>query len=287
MKEKRNHPILKIAIIILLIIFSTLIYSRFISTNGLKIKEYKIVNENIPDNINGFKIVHLSDIHYGRIINDKRLEQIVERINLINPDIVVLTGDLIDRDTSLTSEDINTISNILSKINVSIDKYAIKGNHDFYFGEWENIILNSDFIDLNNNYDLIYKNGYTPMLIAGLSSISDEKNIQSRAETLTTTIKDNKISSIYNILLLHEPDIVDSIDINNYQLILGGHSHNGQVRLPFIGAIITPEGAKKYYDEYYKINNSHLYISSGLGTSQLDFRFFNKPSFNFYRITNK
>ena len=287
MKENHNHPLLKIMFAILLILFSLLLYSRFISTSGLKIKEYKIVNTNIPDTLNGFKIVHISDIHYGRIINSKRLEQIVERINLINPDIVVLTGDLIDRDTQLTEEDSQILIDILSKINVTIDKYAIKGNHDYFFESWENIIIKSGFVNLNNTYELIYKNGYTPILITGLSSMSDSRNIQERYAELTEEIKEKEIQSIYNILLVHEPDVVDTIDIQNYQLILGGHSHNGQVRLPVIGAIVTPDGAKKYYDEYYRINNTDLYISSGLGTSQLDFRFFNKPSFNFYRITNK
>lgn len=80
---------------------------------------------------------------------------------------------------------------------------------------------------------------------------------------------------------------MDNLDLNKYDLVLTGHSHGGQVRIPFIGKLYTPEGAKKYYDEYYKINNTDLYISSGLGTSMYKFRLFNRPSFNFYRITNK
>ncbi len=84
---------------------------------------------------------------------------------------------------------------------------------------------------------------------------------------------------------MHEPDFINEIDYNTFNLILAGHSHNGQIRLPFIGAIILPPGAKKYYKEYYKLNNTDLFISSGLGTSNLDIRLFNKPSFNFYRIT--
>ena len=88
-------------------------------------------------------------------------------------------------------------------------------------------------------------------------------------------------------MIMHEPDFIDDFEINNFDLILAGHSHNGQVRLPFIGAIIKPNGAHKYYDSHYKIHNTDLYISSGLGTSIIDVRLFNKPSFNFYRLTNK
>ena len=92
---------------------------------------------------------------------------------------------------------------------------------------------------------------------------------------------------LYKILLIHEPDYINNIDYSNFNLILAGHSHNGQVKLPFVGGIILPNGAKKYYKEYYKLNNTDLYISSGIGTSQISFRLFNRPSINFYRLTNK
>ena len=92
----------------------------------------------------------------------------------------------------------------------------------------------------------------------------------------------------YKVMLVHEPDISDEI-IDNYDvsLILGGHSHNGQIRLPVIGAIYTPEHSKKYYDEYYMIGGTDLYISSGIGVSTINYRLFNKPSINFYRINKK
>ena len=85
--------------------------------------------------------------------------------------------------------------------------------------------------------------------------------------------------------MVHEPDFADNI-INEYSvdLILSGHSHNGQIRIPLVGALYTPENAKKYYDEYYSINNTDLYISSGIGVSKYNYRLFNHPSFNLYRI---
>ena len=287
-REKlKTNPIFKLIIIILLILFCLLLYSRFISTSGLKVKEYKIVNENISDNFHGLKIIHISDIHFGSIINSKRLEKLVEKINFIKPDIVVLTGDLIDRDTKLNEQDIEDISNNLKKINANIEKYAIRGNHDYYFSDWETIIENGNFINLDNNYDYIYKDGYEPILITGLSSIQDSTDFTTRYDNLHQEIENQDINSIYQILLIHEPDLIDNITLNNYNLVLAGHSHNGQIRLPFIGSLIKVDGAKKYYDEYYQIEDTQLYISGGIGTSNLDFRFFNKPSFNLYRLTNK
>ena len=69
-----------------------------------------------------------------------------------------------------------------------------------------------------------------------------------------------------------------------FNLLLAGHSHAGQVRLPFIGAVILPEGAQKYYDSHYKIENSDLYVSNGLGVSNYNFRLFNTPSYSVYRL---
>ncbi len=71
---------------------------------------------------------------------------------------------------------------------------------------------------------------------------------------------------------------------DNINLVLAGHSHNGQINIPYIKKLFLPEGSKKYYNNYYKVNNTNLYISSGLGESKINFRLFNKPSINFYRI---
>ena len=116
-----------------------------------------------------------------------------------------------------------------------------------------------------------------------------DKKLDEKIESTTTllnNIPEEERKNIYKILLVHEPDVIDNINID-FDLILAGHSHNGQVRLPFIGAIKKVELAEKYYEEHYTVNNKELYISGGLGTSTVKFRFFNKPSFNFYRITNK
>ena len=272
-------------IIIILLISSILLYSRFIATKGLKIKEYKVVNTKITDSYHGLKIVHLSDIHYGSTINEKELNNIVNKINEIKPDIVVLTGDLIDDRLSF---DKDKIINCLSKIEANLGKYAISGNHDLPIDDYNYIIKESGFTNLDNKYDLIYYKSNDPIVISGIGYDGEDVGIKTEQfDKYISELKADDVKPIYSILLIHEPDTVDNLDLNKYDLVLSGHSHGGQVRLPFIGAIYTPVGAKNYYDEYYKINNTDLYISSGLGTSMYKFRLFNKPSINFYRITNK
>ena len=95
-----------------------------------------------------------------------------------------------------------------------------------------------------------------------------------------------KDGPIYKILLMHEPDYIDSITNNKFDLALAGHSHSGQIRTPF-GPIILPEGAKKYHNSHYKVENTQLYISNGLGVSNYNFRLFNTPSYNIYRLIKK
>lgn len=287
-EEKKKHPIIKFIIIFILIIAAILLYSRFIATKGLATKEYKITSSSIQDNFHGFKIVHISDIHYGRTTDKKDLNNMVKEVNLLKPDIVVLTGDLIDKDTKLDDILKGEISEALNSINANVGKYAISGNHDNNFSEWESIINDGGFKNLNDTYELIYNDGYTPILLAGLSSnLNNQIDITERYNKILEYSSNENIKELYKILLIHEPDYISNIDHSNFNLILAGHSHNGQVRLPFIGGIILPNGAKKYYKEHYKINNTDLYISSGMGTSGISFRLFNKPSINFYRLTNK
>lgn len=294
MEQENNKSfikkLIKILVIITIIICSILLYSRYISTKGLIVKEYKVVNNKITDNFHGLKIVHISDIHYGTTIYKKELTKIVNKINELKPDIVVLTGDLLDNAAKEIKNYEKELISILSKIDCTIGKYAISGNHDYDFKNFNNIIEQSGFINLNDNYDKIYKENNNYILLSGISTNmhGDKKlteKIQSTNDFLAS-IPEEENKNLYKILLVHEPDIIDDINIE-YDLILAGHSHNGQVRLPIIGALKKIELAQKYYDPYYKIGNTDLYISGGLGTSTLKFRFFNKPSINFYRITNK
>ena len=276
-----------ITCIIVLIISGLLLYSRFIATSGLNVKEYKVVNDKITDEYHGLKIVHLSDIHFGSTITENDLDHLVNKVNELNPDIVVITGDIIDERISY---DKNILINYLKQIKSKLGKFAISGNHDLPLDDFNSIVEESGFTNLDNTYKLIYANSSKPIIISGISSsYSDGSNIGNKTAEFDSYIANltDDLKPIYSILMIPAPDFIDSLNVDNYDLILAGHSHGGQVKLPLIKKLYTPYGAKKYYDEYYKINQTDLYISSGLGTSKLKFRLFNRPSINFYRITNK
>lgn len=276
---------LRLWVKIILVFFCFLIlitlYSRYIGTSGFIVKEYPIVNSKIPNNFYGLKIIQISDIHYKMTTNKKELENIINEINLLKPDIVVLNGDLFDKNITYTKKDYKNLTKLLNKIDYNIAKYAIKGDNDLNNKNWEKVINDSNFINLNNTYELIYYNSLEPILITGIGSNSDIK------KTIKNTNDEIKEKYNYSILVLHEPDYIEKINYSNYNLILAGHSLNGQIKLPFIGGIVRPKGAKKYYDEYYKLNNTDLYITGGIGTSKFKFRLNNKSSFNLFRLRNK
>ncbi len=280
-KKTKSKKIIKILFFIIFILIIILLYSRFIGTKGLKVKEYKIVNENFTDNFYGLKIVHITDLHYGNTTNNSDLKKIVDKVNLIKPDIIVFTGDLLDKE--LNNEELGDFKSTLNNMKSNIKKYAVNGNHDENFSE---ILKETGFTDLNNNYDSLYNSNNSVILFSGINTNDD---INDAIKNINNFLSDeqNTNNIIYKIMLMHEPDKILDFDYNNYDLILAGHSHNGQITIPFIGSLYKPNGSKKYYKDYYELEGTKLYISGGIGTSTLKLRLFNKPSINLYRLTSK
>ena len=255
-------------------IFLSYFLLRVVGNMGIVVREYPIYIENDSYNINGLKIVHFSDIHFNNSITIKKVKELVNIVNKANPDIVVFTGDLIDKGYVLTNEQKEDLIYELSQIKAKIGKYAIYGDEDKL--TFKNILDSCDFEILDNSMKKVYISSQFINLIAVDNTYSMNDFTSSTDDALT-------------IVLTHKPDLADRI-INDFNpdIIMSGHSHNGQIRLPLIGPLIRKEGAKKYPSSYYEINNTKLYVSGGIGNSYFQFRLLNHPSINFYRIrTNK
>lgn len=258
---------------ILVFIFIILIYSRFIGTTSLNINEI-VINTNINDSYNGLKIVHFTDIHYKKIITESRVKELIKNINNTKPDLILFTGDLIDNLYDITNTDINFLIKELSKLEAKYGKYAILGDQDYKEKEIvSNIYTQSNFILLNNNFTTLYNESNDKIVLVGLGSYLDNIEID---------------TNTYSIFMIHEPDMIDNIKnkYSNTSLILSGHSINGSVNIPGIKNLLLPEGATKYYEPYYKLDNTFIYISNGIGVNNINFRLFNRPSFNLYRLKN-
>lgn len=271
-KKKLAIKIFKTICILSFIVAIAVLYTHLYATTGLLVKENKITNSKIPESFRGSKLIQFSDLHYGSTFFDSELKSVVKKINKRKPDIVVFTGDLINKNYKLSDKDKEKLIKTLNNIDASLGKYAIFGEEDNDLAN--DILLQSNFKILNNNHDLIYNNSTESINIVGIAS---KDNINEAFTDVNT--------ELFTICLLHEPDKIDNVLKDHYvDLALAGHSHNGQIKV-FI-PLMKKRNGTKYFKEYYKINDTKLYVSSGLGTSNVNFRFGAHPSINFFRLYN-
>ena len=269
-------------IFILILSVGLIMYSRYVGTKGLIVKEYRIADEKIPYNFSGVKIVHFSDLLYKSTVNLDDVKNMVERINELKPDLVFFTGGLISKGKSLSDEETQELSSVLKEIDYTIGKFAVKGDEDG--DEFSIVMSDSGFEVLNNSGVFVYNKALTPIYVTGLaSSISDAINVESAFELVDA---DANKDAYFKILLMHEGDSAISVlkRRDDVDLIFAGNSLNGSVVLPFYGGLFESRGSETYKKPFYEVNGTLIYISSGLGTKDINYRFNNKPSFNFYRL---
>lgn len=225
-------------------------------------------------------IVHFTDTHLGENYSLEQLEKLVKKINAKEPDIILFTGDLID--VARDYENVSEIAPILKKLNPKLGKFAIYGNHDHGGGAhqyYDKIMDESNFVLLDNNSFLVKVNEKENLNIIGL----DDAMLGKPDYSISTThlVKDSP-----NILILHEPDLIDQMDTSNINATFSGHSHGGQVKIPFISKQILPIYGQNYVKGSYKINDTNtIYVSSGIGTTRIAARFMDIPEFVIYKFS--
>lgn len=273
----------RIIVILLIVAVCLYTYARFIEPNMLNVHYENISNKLISKNTGDIKILQFSDTHLSEYFTIEDLEKVVDKINEEKPDIVIFSGDLIDHYYNYSyTGDVSQIWEVLVRINAPLGKYAIYGNHDYGGGAekvYKDIMENSGFITLvNENFNLKEYN----LNIIGLDdSIFGNLDI----EKLSELIDDN----FFNLVVSHEPDIVDLMLEYNIDLFLSGHSHGGQVHIPFIKSILPPLGEKytKGLYEFENYRNTTLYVNIGIGTSQIPFRFMAAPELTVFTLNNE
>lgn len=268
MTEEKRHTGIKILFIFIFIIVCFYLYGRFINPYSLKTKEVAIIDNKLSSDYNGLKIVQFSDLHYGRTTNEDTLKILVKKINELKPDIIVFTGDIFDN-KNISNKEKEKLTKYLTEIEANIFKFACLGDYDL---KNENLIKGilekSNFTVLDNKSQLVYYESSTPINFIGLTN--------------TDNINELYDNEYFNITIMHKPDLVKKL--KNTTIAFAGHSLGGQFRIPLIGGIRKKDGAETYIESYYKINNTKLYISNGIGTENISLRFFNAPSITLYRL---
>jgi predicted MPP superfamily phosphohydrolase len=224
-----------------------------------------------PDRLDGFKIAVLADFHYDRYFSVHPIHAAIAIVNDLHPDLIVLVGDfvsvpLLDSDDKGAASAAEPCASLLRQMHAAHGSWAVMGNHDFYTDpEHVTVALQAEGIRvLANESEAIETNG-ARFWLAGVNSVT------SRTADLHQTLHRVPADEA-TVLLAHEPDFADEVARFPVDLQLSGHSHGGQVRIPFVGPLYLPPWAKKYVRGMYRVGALSLYTNSGLGTVGLPVR---------------
>jgi predicted MPP superfamily phosphohydrolase len=247
------------------------LYSGEIARHELDIVERPIAIANLPSSFHDYRIVQLSDIHLDEYTEPFFLEHIVHKVNALAPDLVLLTGDFITHG-SLTfiagGHALHRCAEILTTLTAPL-RYAILGNHDVSF----NAAMVTRALTAHGTPVLV--NQYLPVERKGdrlwLCGVDDPGTSHPNLDLALPTKPDGPV-----ILMAHEPDYADDVLAHPrgplVDFMLAGHSHGGQIRLPFLGPLILPPMGEKYPEGLYRFNRMQLYVNRGIGTVGLPFR---------------
>ena len=231
------------------------------SFREISIPVHRLKIDNLPDELVGLKIAHLSDAHIGPYITIGDFENIVSKIEKHQPDIIAMTGDIADDLTVLESA-----NNIVNSIKPRFGAYASIGNHEYYRGIKRvlNIYEKSPFPLLLNNSTEIDING-VKVTIGG---INDPVSLQREKPIFFKSVIDQTLSGVssdsFKIILSHRPRGLNYASEVGVNLVLAGHTHGGQVGL-FGQSLFEPMMPDVYLWGTYKKKSTTLYTSSGMG----------------------
>ncbi|TCT18058.1 hypothetical protein EDD68_12410 [Melghiribacillus thermohalophilus] len=259
----------------------TYYYAKHIEPFLLTVKTDQIFSEKIPAPFEGFKILQFSDTHLGFHYQLNEFQKLVNQINDQRPDLVVFTGDLIDAPNQYDKQNLQRCAALLNQIKAPFGKYWIYGNHDHggYGTEIVRQVMELGGFRLLQNETVMVEKDQEHIVLAGLDDV-----MLGRPDLDQTF--DNITDDLFSILLCHEPDFADRSQYYPVDVQLSGHSHGGQIQLPFFGYIVTPPYGEKYVEGKYQIGEKplQLFVTRGIGTTRLPYRFLCKPEIHLYTL---
>lgn len=236
----------------------------------LVVTYYDYESNKIVDGLNGYRIVQISDLHNATFGRDNN--KLVSKIINLSPDIVVITGDIVDSNHT----DIDAAIQFVQDISKTCPVYYVTGNHEYWLSEADRQALmkgleGAGAVVLNNEKITVSK-GTASFELIGL----DDKSLgDNTLKSLTDSCSDED----FIVVLAHEPQYIQEYSRTKTDLLLSGHAHGGQFILPFIGAVVAPD--QGFLPEYtageYQMNEMTMFVSRGLGNSVIPVRLFNAP----------
>ncbi|MBM7578750.1 metallophosphoesterase [Jeotgalibacillus terrae] len=259
-------------LIILLTVPILVVFFNY-QNNALTTSSYTITSEKLPESFENYKIIQLSDLHNKSFGENQ--EKLVDQVKQAKPDIIVITGDIIDS-RRYNEEPALTLAEEMVQL---APVYYVSGNHEERSGKYdglrEKLIATGVKVLTNETVTITYEED--SFLLTGVEDpvISDATAAE---ENLQQTFSERDTEQ-FTILLAHRPELFSLYREYESDLILSGHAHGGQFRIPFLGGVVAPDQGlfPEYTSGIYEMDGSTLLVSHGLGNSIIPFRIFNRP----------
>ena len=254
-------------------------YSAYVEPHLLRVKQYDMKFEQVAGN--PITVVQFSDTHVGDFFTTEDLKKVVDKINEQQADLVLFTGDLMDNAAEYDGS-IDEIATILSKIKATNGKYAVFGNRDYGGGAerfYEDLMESAGFEVLVNSSRTLEVKGTTISLFGADDALIGYYNSNKTMQGIS--------NDHLNLLLIHEPDLISDFLSYPIDLATAGHSHGGQVYIPFYGPLLTTALAEDYVRGLYDFGNNRktlLYVNTGIGNTNGPFRLFNVPLISVFKL---
>ena len=244
--------------------FGSGIYMSKFEPSWLEVTELKLKLPHLPKSFSGFRLVQISDLHFSGWMNAECLTEVMSAVSSLSPDLLAITGDFalahFRRSQGEDQERYAELIQVLSNYTGEYMTVGSMGNHDYWVDPvvMQSIFKDSGILDLSNTVHVL-KNGGESLCLAGVDDIWYS---QDRLDLVEAQVPQGMCA----ILLAHEPDFADTSARNGrFDLQISGHSHGGQIVLPFIGPPILPRLGKKYAQGLYRVGDMFQYTNRGVG----------------------
>ncbi len=262
-------------LIFILLALAVIGYAHFIEPSRLTVKQIEDTSGSMNQPVT---VAVFADTHFGFQYDLRQFEKAVSKINENPPDLLLFAGDLIDNLNEYPGTP-SEISNALAKMKANLGKYAVFGNHDYGGGA-------------EHRYEDIMKAGGFQVLVNETITFEEYNLRLIGIDDLLIGYGDPSVvnqagSDMYTLVLCHEPDIADEVLDSNTDCMLAGHTHGGQIRVPFYTQDFLPSYGEKYVKGEYRLDNDNqtlLYVNSGLGTTKIPARFRAVPELTYLTI---
>ena len=282
MKKPNKKTVLIVSVLIILAIGIWILWSN----TTLEVNEYEIVSDRIPQGFDGFRIAQVSDLHNKDF--GEGYGQLLTLLSQINPDIIVVTGDLIDS----RQTDLDIALEFAWQAGKIARVYYVSGNHEARVPEYEDLkigLVKAGVVILENQKVEITREGESITLMGIDDPSFQEDYLFGDSESVARQAIENLQNEFdgYTILLSHRPELFDLYVETEMDLVFSGHAHGGQFRLPFIGGLVAPNQGffPKYDAGQFKEENTTMIVSRGVGNSIIPIRINNRPEIIVARLT--